>query len=215
MLVSREDYQGNLLSAIDKRCSIRDKRIADFGTGTGRISFLMADLADCVRGFDMFPSMIEVAEDKRKAAGITNCSFSVADSRSVPLQDGEVEIAVEGWSFALMANWNKDSWKDVLVDAIDEMNRVVKKGGGLVLVETLGTMEETPNPPPGLLPIYDFYENELGFTRDDWIRTDYRFDSVEHAVDLTMFFFGDEMGARVSERNSNYVPECTGIWYRS
>ena len=58
-----------------------------------------------------------------------NCSFSVADSRSVPLQDGKMDIAIEGWTLALMADWNGDSWKDVLVDVVNEMNRVVKTWG--------------------------------------------------------------------------------------
>jgi hypothetical protein len=53
-----------------------------------------------------------------------------------------------------------------------------------------------------------------GFQRN-WIRTDYRFTSVQEAVALTRFFFGDEMAQEVLANDSLIVPECTGIWWRA
>jgi hypothetical protein len=46
-----------------------------------------------------------------------------------------------------------------------------------------------------------------------WIRTDYEFASVEEAVTLTRFFFGDELALQVQTANSPIVPECTGLWW--
>jgi hypothetical protein len=48
----------------------------------------------------------------------------------------------------------------------------------------------------------------------DWIRTDYRFPSVKDAVEKTRFFFGEQMAQEVAGRNSEILPECTGIWYK-
>ena len=46
-----------------------------------------------------------------------------------------------------------------------------------------------------------------------WIRTDYRFASLLEAVDMTRFFFGDELADRVASEGLVILPECTGIWW--
>jgi hypothetical protein len=45
-----------------------------------------------------------------------------------------------------------------------------------------------------------------------WIRTDYRFESVEEAYELTEFFFGKELAERVQNNRLTIVPECTSVW---
>jgi hypothetical protein len=53
---------------------------------------------------------------------------------------------------------------------------------------------------------------EAGF-KSTWIRTDYRFASLDEAEALTRFFFGDELAARVVANEWVILPECTGIWW--
>jgi hypothetical protein len=94
------------------------------------------------------------------------------------------------------------------------MARIVRPGGTIILLETLGTNRQTPRPPtPELATFFDWLENAHGFRRT-WIRTDYRFASLQEAVELTRFFFGDEMADDIQARGSPVVPECTGIWHR-
>jgi hypothetical protein len=47
-----------------------------------------------------------------------------------------------------------------------------------------------------------------------WVRTDYKFDSIEEAIELSRFFFGDELGDRVERHHWVILPECTGVWWR-
>ena len=37
--------------------------------------------------------------------------------------------------------------------------------------------------------------------------------SLDEAEELTRFFFGDELAARVVEKEWLILPECTGIWW--
>jgi hypothetical protein len=46
------------------------------------------------------------------------------------------------------------------------------------------------------------------------VRTDYQFESLEEAVELSTFFFGEELGQKVREKSWVILPECTGIWWR-
>jgi hypothetical protein len=47
-----------------------------------------------------------------------------------------------------------------------------------------------------------------------WIRTDYKFESVEEAAELAGFFFGDGLANQILESGSVLLPECTGVWWR-
>jgi SAM-dependent methyltransferase len=45
-------------------------------------------------------------------------------------------------------------------------------------------------------------------------RTDYCFESLEEAIELCTFFFGEEMGGQVRERGWGVLPECMGLYWR-
>jgi hypothetical protein len=94
------------------------------------------------------------------------------------------------------------------------MGRAVGAGGTLLILETLGTGQETPRPPTeGLARYYELLEQTHAFQRR-WARTDYAFDSPQQAADRLRFFFGDELAGRVLDEHLTIVPECTGFWYR-
>jgi hypothetical protein len=51
-----------------------------------------------------------------------------------------------------------------------------------------------------------------GFSRT-WIRTDYTFEDIEEAVELTGFFFGEELAHQVDQEHRVKLPECAGVWW--
>jgi hypothetical protein len=59
---------------------------------------------------------------------------------------------------------------------------------------------------------YDALVDHYGFTHQ-WTRTDYQFDSVQQAEELTRFFFGDELADNVASNNLVQLPECAGVWW--
>ena len=110
-------------------------------------------------------------------------------------------------------SWYPDTWRREIASVLGQMQRVLRPGGTAIVVETLGTGRETPQPPnAGLAAYYAYLEQERGFS-STWIRTDYRFQSLAEAVQLTRFFFGDELAARVEREGLICLPECTGIWW--
>jgi ubiquinone/menaquinone biosynthesis C-methylase UbiE len=124
------------------------------------------------------------------------------------------DFAIEGWSFAHATGWYPERWQAEISKAIEEMFRVLKPGGTAVIIETMGTGSEAPAPPNERLAAYYYWlENDLGFLYT-WIRTDYKFDSVTQADELTRFFFGDELADRIVREGLIILPECTGIWWK-
>jgi ubiquinone/menaquinone biosynthesis C-methylase UbiE len=96
---------------------------------------------------------------------------------------------------------------------MNEMKRVLKPDGQIILFESLGTGNETPIQLEHLKDYYPWLD-QAGF-QSKWIRTDYQFESVDEAADLAGFFFGPEMADWMRANEMVILPECTGVWWRS
>ncbi len=209
-LVSREDWQGNLLPAIQAVAALDGAAVVELGAGTGRLTRLMAPYVRSVAAFDASRPMLEVAAERLSREGYSNCSVAFGDHRAVPAGTGLADIVIAGWTISSIAVSTQD-WEPQVRKALDEMTRVLKPAGVLIVIETLGTGYDEPNPPEVLRPYYQYLES-CGFRRA-WVRTDYRFRDLEEARGLTEFFFGQEpLGALRPVQGGVLLPECTGVW---
>lgn len=59
-LIAREDYQSNILKAIEEIINPDDLDILDLGAGTGRLTLLLASRAKSIRAFDISSEMLRV-----------------------------------------------------------------------------------------------------------------------------------------------------------
>ena len=211
-LVSREDYQGNILRAIDEIITVDGLDVLDLGAGTGRLALLLAARVKSLWAFDASAEMLRVCRERLIASGLSNWQVDVADHRRLPVPDHSVDLIISGWSVAYLVVWNPDTWRAELEKWMSEMKRVLKPNGQIILFESLGTGNETPIQLEHLQNYYPWLD-EAGF-QNKWIRTDYQFESVEEAADLAGFFFGSEMANRIREERLVILPECTGVWWR-
>lgn len=94
----------------------------DVGTGTGAAAFAIAERFPDARvvGVDIAPTMVEQA--RRKAGGRENVSFEVADASALPYGDASLDLVTA-------AN---------MIPFFDELARVVRSGGTLVVAFSLG-----------------------------------------------------------------------------
>ena len=213
-LVRREDYQNNLLAAIEDYCPLNQELdVVELGAGTGRLTRLLAPRVRSISAFDASAHMLEVAETSLRELGFGNWETGVADHRQVPVADHSADLVISGWSFCYLAVWGGADWKSALQEGLNEIHRILRPGGMILIIESLGTGTEKPRPPEHLGAYFDWL-TEVGFERG-WTRSDYRFESLEEAVELSTFFFGEEMGQQVHEKNWIILPECTGIWWKS
>ncbi len=214
-LVSREDYQGNLKPALAKIRPLACLNVVELGAGTGRFTRLLAPDVARITAFDISPHMLSVASGKLIRSILNNWQLVAADNRQLPLKTQVADLAIAGWSLGHSVGWYPDTWREEIGRALAETARILRPGGTIIILETLGTNRRSPHPPsPDLADYYAWLERVQGFQRN-WIRTDYRFTSVQEAVALTRFFFGDEMAQEVLANDSLIVPECTGIWWRA
>jgi len=211
-LVSREDYQGNIRRVLEEIVSPDDLDVLDLGAGTGRLTLILAPRAKSIRAFDSSAEMLRVCRERLIASGLSNWQVDVADHRNLPVEDHSVDVVVSGWSVSYLAVWNPEQANQELDKWLLEMRRVLRKDGMIILFESLGTGNESPMRLEHVETTYQWLDDN-GF-QNKWIRTDYQFESIEEAEELSRFFFGDELGDKARQNNRVILPECTGMWWK-
>jgi SAM-dependent methyltransferase len=161
---------------------------------------------------DISRHMLDVAVAKLEKTGLQNWTVTVADNRALPVADQVADISISGWSLGYFTSWNADSWRTEIGQALTEMKRVLRPGGTVVILEGCGVATEKLRPSNALAIYCAWLESEHGFS-STWFRTDYRFESLSEAQELTRFFFGDGLADRVGRENIVILPECSGIWW--
>jgi ubiquinone/menaquinone biosynthesis C-methylase UbiE len=211
-LVSRSDYQQNILQALNRIESLEQADVVELGAGTGRLTCKLTPLVKSIHAFDASRHMLAVAVAKLKKSGLRNWWVGVADNRRLPLDDRVADIVVSGWSICYTVLWHRETWREELNKALAEMRRVLRPGGTIILLESLGTGYQSPRPPRLLGVYYEFLSRVKGFS-SAWIRTDYRFESLAEAEALTRFFFGEDKVEKIAHASPATLPEYTGVWW--
>lgn len=215
-LISYEDHAGNLIPALLQLLGTQNDRpvgkqvAVDLGCGTGRLSRLLSSHLGFIFGFDAEPHMVAIA---RKLTPVPNVGYAVAEHANIPLASQSADLVVEGWAFLHTVSSRPDSWRSILEKYLDEANRVLRPGGMIVLVETLGTGYKEPTPTDKQRQFSDWLVQKHDFKHTS-IRTDYKFPSIPDAIRICSSFFKEEVLERVRACESSVVPECTGIWCR-
>jgi len=212
LLISREDHEGNLLKALKAMCNFSDKDIADLGAGTGRLSVLLSPFIRSAFLTDDAEPMLKLAAQKLEVLHFNNFTIHVSDIGTIPAENESFDMVLAGWALISKA-MRGNPWNEAVKDTLQEIHRVTRPGGTVILIESMGTGQEQPRPPNQRFADYfQLLENE-GFQKQT-IRTDYKFSSLEEKEKLLTFFFDKEMIDAGVKNDSLIYPECTGIWWK-
>src|SRR2546423_2233073 len=141
-LVTAEDREGNILSALRSIRQLDNAQVLEVGVGTGRITRLLAPLVAQLHGCDNAPGMLSVARAQLRDVG--RVTFSMADARALPVPNGWADLGVAGWVFGHFTEWTEATWRAEIGRAIAEMERTVRLDGTIIILETLGTGTTDP-----------------------------------------------------------------------
>ena len=105
------------------------KQILDIATGTGDLALMMSKLnPDRIIGLDISAGMLDVGKQKIAKANLSNkIDMIVGDSENMPFNDNTFDAITVSFGVRNFANLDK---------GLTEINRVLKSGGTLVVLET-------------------------------------------------------------------------------
>jgi 2-polyprenyl-6-hydroxyphenyl methylase/3-demethylubiquinone-9 3-methyltransferase len=104
---------------------VKDKKVLDAGCGTGIFSIIFANKgASQVLGIDISPGSLETATNLKKKFDLQNIEFKKEDMLQLPFEDEAFDIV---WAWGTVHHTTNP------FKAIDELARVLKKGGALLL----------------------------------------------------------------------------------
>ncbi|MEN6407104.1 MAG: class I SAM-dependent methyltransferase [Thermoguttaceae bacterium] len=104
----------------------KGSRILEIGTGTGHFALAAAQAGYRVRALDISPAMLQFAQQRAQAAGVTDVEFCKAGFLTFASDPAEFDAAV---SVAVLHHL-PDVWKAV---ALCKIHRALKPGGRFVL----------------------------------------------------------------------------------
>ncbi|SHF34449.1 Methyltransferase domain-containing protein [Seinonella peptonophila] len=209
LLISR---QADILDIIESIRPIEGLDVIDLGAGSGRLTSVLAPRVKSVLALDSSVEMLKINAKKLNEKGLSNWKTQVADHRRIPVEDHSIDLIVAGWTICYVGSSNVSNNEQNIENTIQEMKRVLRPNGTIIIFETLGTGYKEPNPPDYLKQYYFLLEDQYKFLHQ-WIRLDYQFKNLKEAEDLTRFFFGDKLANRVVKERLVHLPECTGIWW--
>lgn len=136
---------------------------------------------------------------------------------SAPHPKAHVIVCAWSLSYLMRQSWGEGRWHESVDHLLQQlMNQLVQPAGSggdraaLVIIETLGHGVEQPSRRNTL---HQRLHDVWGFEYH-WVRTDYRFETVEDAAAYTKFFFGPKVSKELQSNNRKELPECTGIWVK-
>jgi len=107
--------------------AVVDKRVLDYGCGYGGRTAWFGKFARSVEGIEVRPKLVETAQAFVAEQKITNVGFRVSDQTTIPYPDNEFDLA---FSFDVLEHVADPR------ETLDELMRVVKPGGQLILIFT-------------------------------------------------------------------------------
>lgn len=140
--------QGPDLGWIAQAAALTGKElVVDVATGTGFSAFALAPYAGEVMGIDITLPMLEAAQRLATERQVTNVYFQQGDALALPFSSSSVDLVACRYAAHHFAK---------ITQVVQEMVRVLKPGGKLIIVDSIAPEE----------PELDGFLNEIEVLRD-------------------------------------------------
>lgn len=130
MNFSKQEYLEHTIQCINAK---KTDSVLEVAAGTCICGRSIAPFVNSVTCVDATPAMLEIGKEQAIAAGLSNLSFVNGFVEELPFAEESFDVVMTRLSFHHFTEMKQP---------FDEMNRVLKRGGKLVIIDMEATAEE-------------------------------------------------------------------------
>jgi ubiquinone/menaquinone biosynthesis C-methylase UbiE len=204
------------MNIIIKKFNLKNKIVADIGSGSGKSTFPLTKYAKYVIGIEPEDSMRRLAIENVKKKGIKNVKFKKGTAEKIPIKKNSVDFV---FGITVASFYNKNN----IIKFIKEARRIVKKGGYIVTLNVapkwyggelapmiLGKSRITKVDTEGIV---NKTLIKLGFKYKDFYQVQ-NYGSVSKAVRTYGFIFGKKAIKYINEHKKTKIKWKLRIHYK-
>ena len=166
------DPERKVLAALERITPLAGKRIADVGTGIGHYPMLLARHTGRTYGIESDPALLDVARQRAGDAHQPNLRIVEGALESLPLRDGAVDVVLCGLIEA----------DDASLPGIDELLRVLRPGGRLIVIGYYGRDQVASLLEPEVVAhALEATQRRTGW----WLRNGFKIKVVHSRIDIS------------------------------
>lgn len=178
------------------KTKIKNKFVLDVGCGTGKYLVDLAPISKKYIGLDISKEQIIIA--KEKSLKFKNVKFLCSSAEYIELPDNSIDVIISTWVLGTILNSNRR------LNALKEMQRVLKKDGEIYLVENDvgGEFEIIRNrfPNTDKTKKYNLFLENDGFVVVKKIKSFFEFDSVNEAKEVFASIWGEKVKNKIKNK---------------
>ena len=170
------------------------KIVLDAGCGTGKFLPSLEKYADKYIGIDLSSEQLNKAKSKSQK---DNSIFIKSNLADITLEDNSVDLIISTWVLGTILDLDERS------KCLDELKRVLKSGGQIILVENdlNSEFEEIRNrDKDSRTKNYNNWILSNNFVVDKRINTYFSFNSVSEAKKCFEIIYGEEIANKIKNR---------------
>ena len=185
-----EDYPNKIYECLLPK--IKNKVVLDVGCGTGKFMQKFCYETIYYYGLDLSSEQLNLAKKKVKSDRV---EWICCSAENIPLESNLVDVIISTWVLGTILDIDRRN------KVLEEMKRVLKRGGKIYLVENDigGEFEKIRNRYPNIEKTkqYNDWIEANGFTALSQFKTYFQFESKEQAKMVFSNIWGKEKGNHV------------------
>ena len=166
------DPDRKVLAALERIMPLAGKRIADVGTGIGHYPMLLARHTGRTYGIESDPTLLDAARVRAGATHQPNLRIVEGSLDALPLRNGSVDVVLCGLIDPI----------DASLPAIDELMRVIRPGGRLIVMGYYGRDQVASLLDPEVVArAFEATQRRTGW----WLRNGFKIKVVHSRLDIS------------------------------
>lgn len=200
------DPEQRIPAAMQAAGPLEGRVLLDVGAGVGDRTIVYARLAAHVYALEPDPKALPILRGRIKSAGETNVTAVPGGAESIPLDDDAVDVAYATWAYFFGPGSEP---------GLREVERVVRPGGDIVVVQNYGRDELAEFWPPSEAECETWspWFQVQGFACEV-VDTVWRFQTIDEALAVLEFLWGDNARTYVLEQDKIEFGYKAAVYHR-